>query len=97
MNSIPLEFVDPSFGPPALAVEFSVSPGGSADFRTIGEALRAAETRLAAAAHRSINTREPRRIHITLDSGIYREKLAIRLPRGATSPASGAIRAGLHS
>ena len=80
MNSLSLGSVGPSFGPPAPAVEFSVSPGGSSDFRTIGEALQAAETRLAAEALRSINTREPRRILITLGSGIYREKLAIRLP-----------------
>ncbi len=93
MNSHPSESVDPTFGAQAPAEEFRVSPEGSADFRTIGEALRAAETCRAAEAFRLSKTREPWRILITLDSGVYREKLAIRLPyvelRGAG--ASGTI------
>ncbi len=64
----------------SIAKEISVSPEGSAEFRTIGEALHAVEVLRAAKLPDAISLQEQEQIHITISPGTYKEKLAIRQP-----------------
>ena len=63
-----------------MAREFSVSPQGSADFRTIGEALDAVEALRTATPAEPKSLQDEKRIRITIGPGIYREKIAVWQP-----------------
>jgi len=92
MNTVPPKAVDQGDNTASNAREFSVSPEGFADFRTITEALQAVdalratqlghneEKNKSAGESGDANSKEisePRRIRITIAPGTYWEKLAL--------------------
>ena len=83
MNTKSLNTVCREGNTDSIAREFSVSTDGSADFRTITEALDAVEALRTAKRPDATSLQEDERIHITISPGTYKEKLVIRQPNVA--------------